>query len=184
VVAAQAGARPFWLRTQLTLTAGGSFLFVALGLWPHATRSSSSDGAKLRVLLRGGPPAERLTSLMFLFASSCGGGRPREWDPEMVRRATLADGGSWEALAGQAFRYNWLLDTGQHDEAEKALESILARKLSASRKRAWSLEAACFFARIRRNPDGRAAGSGPRAAPSVPRVPLRSRQGRRRARAA
>ena len=108
-----------------------------------------SDGMRLRMLLRGGPEVDRFRRLVFVEASSVKGLAPREWDPELLSKIEGPADGSPDALSAQGCRYNWLLDTGQVEEAGKVLHLILSLDLHDVARAGWWLEAAWFEARFR-----------------------------------
>ena len=72
---------------------------------PHALGGFLSDGAAVRMLLKGGPEADRLRAINALMGQLFEGGRPRDWTPEFVEvAASLHDGSAVEdGAAGFAF---------------------------------------------------------------------------------
>lgn len=133
--------------TLLTALAFWSVLFGIASLLPSSGKSPLSDGARLRVLIRGGPQAERFVSILVLFANSMRGQRPREWDPDLVRRASCDLDDHPDSISGQAFRYNWLHDTRQLEAAGPLAEWIAERVQSKESQEAWRLEVAWLQAR-------------------------------------
>jgi hypothetical protein len=134
-----------------------SLLLFLVNLFPCRVGGFSSDGAKLLLLLRGGPKAERQTALSVLVGMSYAGRRARGWPPGLVERAIALPDGSAEDTAGALLAYYWLLDQGDAAGAAQFLDRALAgrdRYPTASRPVLF-LEAAYFTARHR----GDAAGA-------------------------
>lgn len=80
---------------DFTLMAGVLSLgiFVATSI-PNALGGFLSDGAAVRMLLKGGPEAERLLAMNALMGHLCEGIRPRDWSPEYIRSAVRVQDGS------------------------------------------------------------------------------------------
>jgi hypothetical protein len=76
-----------------------------------------------------------------LYASSISGLRPREWNPELVKRALSGGEPTW---LSQWFAYSWYADTGGIREAADALEWILEQPLPRVDHAIWKYEAAWF----------------------------------------
>jgi hypothetical protein len=127
----------------------------ALNLLPASEEGLLSDGARLRMLRRGGAEAERWSAAWTIYARAVAGVRPAEWDRELVERATAIPDGSFDDGGAALLAFEWALDRGDLDEAERfllraqaAAEAIpLLRSLHAA-------EAAFFRARYRGDPAG------------------------------
>lgn len=109
--------------TALTLLAFAAMsLFLGVvNLLPLSSGGFYSDGARLLMLWRGGPKAERWTALIALQAAHTAGRRPREWDGSLVRQALLLEDESVDACGALMMAYYAAHDGGAHDEAERLL---------------------------------------------------------------
>ena len=96
LVAAIAALGAWWVVTPWPLVAATSFplLLASIGLMvfgacsaavcvatliPAQTAGYQTDGARLGLLLRGGPVADRDVAIQAVFGASMSGVRPREW---------------------------------------------------------------------------------------------------------
>ena len=138
-----------WVSTTLTALAFWSLLCGITSLLPNLGKYGVSDGARLRKLRGGGPRAEQFVSLLILVADAMRGRRPRDWDPDLIRRASDPMDDTLDSVSGQALRYNWLHDTRRLEEAGPLVEWIAARMPSKEARMVWRLEAAWFQARHR-----------------------------------
>jgi hypothetical protein len=136
-----------WLSTLLTALVFWSVLGGIASLSPNRGKYAVNDGDRLRMLVRGGPQADQFVSITILLAHSVQGQRPREWDPDLVRRAAYALDDNPDLTIGQALRYNWLHDTRQLEEAGPLVEWIAGRIHTGEGQAVWQLEAAWFQAR-------------------------------------
>ncbi|MDQ3929346.1 MAG: hypothetical protein M3328_09385, partial [Chloroflexota bacterium] len=93
---------------------------------PIRTVGKMSDGARIRMLLAGGPAAERWCALKALAGESKSGKRPREWDAECIRQATALPDGSFDDQGGNHLAFYWALDRGDVEGAGAYLDRLLA----------------------------------------------------------
>jgi len=143
------GGSQSWVSTLLTALVFWSALIGIISLVSHSGKHALSDGSRIRMLRRGGPEAERFVCIMILLAKSMRGQRPRDWDPELVRRAATHLDYSPDSMSGQVLRYNWLHDSRQLEEAGPLAEWIAGRIQSREGQQAWQFEVAWFKARHR-----------------------------------
>ena len=99
-------------------------------------------------VLKRDPATTILITQLVLEASSAGGLRQREWDPELVKRALDVRGAT---PASRWLEYNWYTDTGQFQEAETALEWWLRQPMARADQAMWRYEAAWFEALSKNN---------------------------------
>jgi Peptidase M50B-like len=142
-------AQPKWVLDQILILTLWSILFAAGGLLPIRSDTTISDGARLRLLLRGGPECDRMSAQQMIVAAALGGARPREWRSELIEVAAGPEDGSLEARFGRVLRYNWLVDQGRIDEAEQQIVWLLLEPWPEAARRAWRLQAAWFTAFLR-----------------------------------
>lgn len=145
--AALAGLKPFF-GIDPWMLAGFSTLIAITALIPQAAQGIRTDGWYLNVLRRGGLLSDQLCSLFMLTYYGHSGQRPRDYDPKLLAPFEHPSSESPFALSGQGLRYNWLLECKRFDEAEQALQWILAH-VEGARARIWQLEAVWFFSRFR-----------------------------------
>lgn len=102
---------------------------IAIGgitLVPGRTAGYLTDGARLWLLYKGGPAADRDVALQALFGASQSGVRPRDWSVDLLARArSLEDGASLEVAAWQLSQMH-AADSGSETEARQWLERVLA----------------------------------------------------------
>ena len=106
-------------------TMGCTSLLIALvTMIPNAVAGFTSDGAAIRMLLKGGPEAERLQAINALMGQLSAGARPRDWSPEFIRRAAGVQDGS--AMESGAANYGLLhaLDRGDLAAARAHLRRL------------------------------------------------------------
>lgn len=97
-----------WLKGVMAAVAAVS-LFLLLGdALGMLLKQPLSDGLRLLKLYRKDPEADRSSAMLVLLGESFSGRHPRDWDPELVRRAAFATGGAEDFLV-LSMRYNWLL---------------------------------------------------------------------------
>ncbi len=109
------------------LTVGGTSLGIALvTLVPACTSGFYTDGARLLMLLHGGPVAERDAAIQAVVGASLAGVRPRDWSPALLERArSLVDGSMQEVVAWQLTQTQ-CADVGATGEALEWLERVLS----------------------------------------------------------
>lgn len=104
---------PDLLAGAFTMMVGLSSLLVAVAtMIPNAVGGFTSDGAAIRMLLKGGPEADRLQALNALIGAMHAGQRPREWSAELVARAAAVRDGSALESAAASFAHVHALDSG------------------------------------------------------------------------
>jgi hypothetical protein len=143
-----------WLAVFVALTTALSTIFFFLSIMPGYRWGFASDGARLLTLLRGDAAADRFITLTLTTAAQVNGIRPREWDGERLRRATLVEGRNRDDYAAVSFAFYHALDGGDVERAGEYLEKLLALRHLVPRtmQHACLLEAAYFEARCRDDP--------------------------------
>lgn len=135
--------------------AAASFFVGVVTLIPNRTGGFVSDGARIRMLLRGGPEAERWCAIAALSGMSMAGVRPRDWDGEMIGKSLSPADGSFDDAGASSLAHCHALDRGEVDEAEALLERALAAENVPEVLRSQILlEAAFLRAHLRDDPDG------------------------------
>lgn len=86
---------------------------------------TKQDGAVARGLLRGAEERDSVVACLEIFDIE-NDQRPRDWDPELLRRACAGPEGSPFRTLGMWLRVYPLFDTGQHEAARKALDEVLS----------------------------------------------------------
>lgn len=142
---------PKWAADQLLIVALWSAVMAGGGLLPFRRGPAVSDGERVRVLIRNGPEWKRASAQLAIAAAAMKGTRPREWREDLVETAMGPEDGSSDARVGRALRYNWLLDSGQIDEAEDQLVSLLLEPCTDEVLREWMLQGAWFAAIFRKD---------------------------------
>lgn len=136
-VAAFVGATGLW-----------SLFFGFINLFPSWRPGAKSDGGWLFDLARGKAGTIQLYAIKSLVAS-CDWLRPREWDHRLVQIAhePAASGLPQEVdRLVHWVRYQWCADTGDVEEARRALEWTLRQQLSPVERITWAWEAVWFHA--------------------------------------
>ncbi|HYO50072.1 MAG TPA: site-2 protease family protein [Chloroflexia bacterium] len=121
---------------------------------PIRSLGKMSDGARIRMLLAGGPGAERWCALKALAGESKSGKRPREWDAECIRQAVALPDKSFDDQGGNHLAFYWALDRGDVEGAGTYLDRLLAisdRKFMAMQP-VISADAAFYHAYYRNDP--------------------------------
>jgi hypothetical protein len=121
---------------------------------PIRSLGKMSDGARIRMLLAGGPGAERWCALKALAGESKSGKRPREWDAECIRQAVGFPDGSFDDQGGNHLAFYWALDRGDVESAGTYMGRLLAisdRKFMAMQP-VISADAAFYHAYYRNDP--------------------------------
>ena len=121
---------------------------------PIRSLGKMSDGARIRMLLAGGPGADRWCALKALAGESKSGKRPREWDAEYLRQVVALPDGSFDDQGGNHLAFYSSLDRGDIEGAGKYLDRLLAisdRKFMAMQP-VISADAAFYHAYYRNDP--------------------------------
>jgi hypothetical protein len=138
-----------WILQELFLTAFWSLLMAVIGFLPIPSQYSVTDGTRLVMLFRRGQEANRFCVLALLTKSLLSASRPREWRRDLVDRLPGPLDGSPDAILAQTIRYNFLLDSGRIDEADKVLEWLVSQSSTGEARAIWLLEAPWFQAKFR-----------------------------------
>ncbi len=138
-----------WPGALLDLLVLFSTTSVLLTAWPRRMGAVTADGAKLLTLLKGGPQAERLTTIYALTGASTSGVRPRDLNPVWLQRALSPADESAEEASANFFCYFHALDAADLPAAAAYLDRalLLCQKLPQPQRVAYFLEAAYFEAR-------------------------------------
>lgn len=108
----------------------GLVVFVLAAL-PVRPRGILGNGAQIRLLLRGGPEADRIAGLALLSSLTVSGQRPRDWSPQLIADVTALSDETPETLAGALLAYTHYLDAGNVDEARRHLQRGRGVRLAA-----------------------------------------------------
>jgi hypothetical protein len=130
---------------------------LALGitnLLPIQAGSVPSDGARLKMLALGGARAERLCYVAMVVGASRAGRRPRQWDPDWIRRITAPDDHTLDEAVACQVAYYWAVDTGNLDEAEGYLQRLDAEAATMPERLRplFLVDSAFFYAYYRHDP--------------------------------
>jgi hypothetical protein len=101
-----------------------------VNLMPARPGGYFSDGARIAMLLKGGPESERWCALKAITSVSLGRARPRDWNERWVRTATAIPDGTIDDVSGCHLGYYWAVDTGDIALAWR----LLQRGLDASER--------------------------------------------------
>jgi len=131
-----------------------SLAFGVVAIVPMQSGRFFNDGARIVMLLSGGPEAERWCAYAVLFGASTEGRRPRDWDPALVRKLTVPRDGSFDDVGASLLAYYAALDAGRVEEAGALLDHALAHHAAwpPAFRSTLFLEAAYFEARHRAHP--------------------------------
>lgn len=103
----------------LPFATGLSFVLGLINLLPLRVNGYNSDGAYMKVLLQGGPRADRFCYLTMISGASRMGRRPNQWDHAWIEGILRpADGTMDDALANHVAFY-WAMDVGQVEWADR-----------------------------------------------------------------
>jgi hypothetical protein len=122
-------------------------------LVPVSSGLNKSDGARLWILMRRPEQARPWMALWALQTEETRGVLPRNWDPELVRTALMADRFSGEYSYIQLLAFYRCTDEKKEQNALQHLENALARSASSSKvfRQCIFLEAASCSALSRGN---------------------------------
>jgi hypothetical protein len=117
-----------------------------LTLIPGRTGHFATDGAQLLRHVRGGSEADRHVALVTMAAVATGPTRPRDWPGALIRRLTVDDPDSSDAILAESLAYYQALDDGDLPAAHRALGSVLERTVPKGRRvRAPYAQEAAFY---------------------------------------
>lgn len=102
-----------------------AFIAVATAT-PSAFGGFKSDGLRLLQLLRGNRRSEQEAAILSLSAASLAGVQPRDFDPELVRRAVSLNDGSLFDLYARLTVYYHAADRGEWASAQTLLNEVMA----------------------------------------------------------
>lgn len=128
-------------------------------LVPMHSGGFNTDGARILLLARGGPAAERWCAISSLGAAQLSGVRPRDWDPQLLQRATNPADGSFDYIGAALMAYAAALDHDDIAEAGRWIDGALnaIERWPAPFRSFAYLDAAYFEGRHRRRaPEARA----------------------------
>lgn len=94
-------------------------------LLPMHSGGFNTDGARILLLARGGPAADRWCAVSSLGAAQLSGVRPRDWDPQLLQRATHPADGSFDYIGAALMAYAAALDRGDVAEAGRWVDGAL-----------------------------------------------------------
>ncbi len=94
-------------------------------LVPMHSGGFNTDGARILLLVRGGAAADRWCAISSLGAAQLSGVRPRDWDPQLLRRATDPADGSFDYVGAALMAYAAALDRGDISEAGRWIDGVL-----------------------------------------------------------
>jgi hypothetical protein len=147
-------SQPTWHAVLGIAALSQAAIFVATSL-PSRYGNFYSDGARLRMLLRGGMAAERWVAAAAIGAQLMAGVRPRDLDHGLLERALREFDGSFDAVAVAAVACQASLDAGDREAAGLWLDRALEHQnvWPAAFRSCLFLDAAFFEAEVRHNPD-------------------------------
>lgn len=159
-----AGAELYLYRVQtgsmvqlwVHLFAALNVLVSMASLLPDTKRGGKfSDGARLIMLGKNDARAARWFAILEMQLAFHSGVHPRDWDPDVVARATMINDGSRDAVTANWLAYLWASERQDITSATKYLEDALTAPSACSRllRRKLFLEAAFFQAWFRDNPE-------------------------------
>ncbi len=94
-------------------------------LLPLKLGGASSDGARLLMLMRGGPNADRYCFLVAINGISRAGARPRDWSAEWITLITAPADASLGDAAANHVAYYWALDNNDVFRAEMFMGRVI-----------------------------------------------------------
>lgn len=124
-----------------------SLAIALVTLIPMRSDGFASDGARILMLLRGGPAAERWCAAAAL-ANDLFGRRPRDLSPELIERSLALTDGSADYLGSVFLAYSWALDRGDLATAGAYLDIMTANldSFNSALRPSVLIEAAYFTA--------------------------------------
>jgi hypothetical protein len=139
----------------LSMVGLASLAIALVTLIPMRSDGFSSDGARIRMLLRGGPEAERWCAVALL-ANDLFVRRPRDLPPALIERALSLPDNSPDHLSSVFVAFSWALDSGNTAQAERYLEDMLANlaTFNSALRPSVLIEAAYFTAQHRNDAVG------------------------------
>lgn len=157
-----------WLELMVM---GLASLFIGfITLFPGKTGGFLTDGARLRLLLKGGAEASREEALWLITTRSLSGVRPRHWDAETIQKAVALKDDSPFEYAVHMLAYYHALDMHHFADTHKHLSRCLEMwdVLPPPIRPSLSMEAAYFEAACRHDaPAARAWLDATREGPFV-----------------
>ncbi len=90
-----------------------------------------NDGKKILQLVRPGAAADGYAALMALGSYAIAGVGPRDWDPDLIARATSLADGSYEDLGGRHMAHTHALDRGDVEAAGEHIRYMVDHAATA-----------------------------------------------------
>lgn len=130
-----------------------NLLIAVSSLIPYTINGRSTDAKLLLGLLRPGPAADRLATILYLLAIDSRGTPPREWPADSLNALERDGGNSAYCEVGMMFVYFGAMDTGEPARIAAALERVLALAyhMNPDSRRAYFAEAAFVQGIFRRD---------------------------------
>ena len=121
-----------------------NLLIAVSSLIPYTINGRSTDAKLILGLLRSGPTADRLATILYLLTIDGRGIPPREWPADSLSALEQDGGTSAYAEVGQIFVYFRAMDSGDPARISAALERVLALapRMNPDSRRAYFAEAA------------------------------------------
>ncbi len=149
-----AGPRlPVWLTDELKTVGFLSTIIFVIGLIPLPSKLVVNDAARILMLRKPGPRADRFCTLLALIGASRSGIRPRDFNPELVAALPGPADASPDWIGASLIRYNVLIDTNRIEEAREALLAVLNADIHPQLREMLALQAAWFEAKFRHDLD-------------------------------
>lgn len=111
--------------TALAVFGFANLLVAMLSLLPTRAGGFYSDGARLLRMARGGPELDREVSILLLTGATVAGVRPRDWDPDLVRRSVGEADDSLFHVTGLQLAFAHAQDRGAWDEARTWMHALV-----------------------------------------------------------
>jgi hypothetical protein len=130
-----------------------NLLIAVSSLLPYTINGRPTDAKLLLGLLRPGPAADRLATILFLLAIDSRGIAPRDWPADSLHVLEGEGGNSAYCEIGRMFVYFCAMDGGEPERIAEALERVLALsdRLNPDSRRAYFAEAAFVQGIFRRD---------------------------------
>jgi len=122
---------------------------------PMRSAGFYTDGARILMLLRGGPRAERWCAVGAL-TNAAANGRPRDLSPALLALAASPSDGTLDDVGARLLAYFAALDRGEAAAAGEHLDYVLGHREAypPAGRPSLLLEGAFFLARHRGDPEG------------------------------
>ena len=143
----------FFVRVSLITLGLVSLAIGFITLLPGKTGGFLTDGARLRLLLKGGPAADRELAVWQITTASMAGARPSEWPEDAVNKAIALQDDSLFEYVSRTLAYTHAVYTRNYTQARQHLMRALAlwNMLPKTLQPGLATEAAYFEAAIRQD---------------------------------